>query len=234
MHQDEQNAPPFNHIPTAVVLVMIALAAVELVLQAGARGFVGGPGAIGWRNIAVTEYGVYPQVLTWMFETRQFPLDELLRFVTYPFIHASFGHLIFGFVLILAIGKMIAEAFSQTAFLIIFFASTIAGGLAYAVLIDTRYPLIGAYPPAYGLIGAMTFLLWMKARIEGTNPLRAFSLIGFLLGIQFFFGMTFGGGWDWVADFTGFVVGFLLGFPLAPGGYGRMLAVLERIRSRSD
>jgi len=162
----------------------------------------------------------------------QFPAEHLLRFVSYAFVHGGLGHAAFAIVLTLAIGKMVAEAFSQTAFLVIFFASTVVGALAYGVLANSNQPLIGAYPPAYGLIGGMSFILWVKARVEGTNPWRAFSLIAFLLGIQIFFKLVFGGGDDWVADLAGFVTGFVLSAFLAPGGAGRVIALLERVRRR--
>jgi membrane associated rhomboid family serine protease len=58
---------------------------------------------------------------------------------------------------------------------------------------------------------------------------RAFTLIGFLMGIQLVFGLLFGGGLDWVADLAGFVAGFALSFVVAPGGVSQILA---RMRQR--
>jgi membrane associated rhomboid family serine protease len=75
-------------------------------------------------------------------------------------------------------------------------------------------------------------MLWVLARIKGENQYRAFSLIGFLLGIQLFFKLVFGGGDDWVADIAGFVTGFLLSFVLAPDGSERLIKVVGRIRRR--
>ncbi len=232
MYHDNLNAPPVNPLPPAVVVVTLALAAPELILQAADRGFLGGPAGIGWRLDAITSYGFFDAIFDWMLQTGQFPAEHLLRFVSYAFVHGGLGHAAFAIVLTLAIGKMVAEAFSQTAFLVIFFASTVVGALAYGVLANSNQPLIGAYPPAYGLIGGMSFILWVKARVEGTNPWRAFSLIAFLLGIQIFFKLVFGGGDDWVADLAGFVTGFVLSAFLAPGGAGRVIALLERVRRR--
>ena len=44
-------------------------------------------------------------------------------------------------------------------------------------------PLVGGYPAVYGLLGAFTFLLWARLGEEHANQFRAFTLIGFLLGI---------------------------------------------------
>ena len=41
--------------------------------------------------------------------------------------------------------------------------------------------------------------------------------------------MLFGGGWDWVADVTGFAFGFLVSFVVSPGGFGR---VMDQLRQR--
>jgi len=232
MYEPDQNASPLNHIPTAVVLVMLVLAAVEIVFQAAEHNLVGGPDAVGWRLGAITDYGFFSSLLNWMIDNRSFPLAQLIRFVTYPFVSDSFGNLIFGFVLVLALGKMVAEIFSQGAFLLIFFASTIVGALAYGLLVDTNQPLTGPYPAAYGLIGGFTFILWMRARAEGSNPLRAFSLIGFLLGIQVYFGLVYGGGYGWVAEVAGFVTGFGLSFVVAPDGMDRMKSWLDQVRKR--
>ena len=91
-----------------------------------------------------------------------------------------------------------------------------------------RTQLIGAYPGIYGLIGAFTFLIWTKLALVGANRLRAFSLIGMLLAIQLVFGLLFGGGWDWVAEVTGFATGFLLSFVVSPEGFRRVVAILRQ------
>ncbi len=232
MIEQDHNAAPINPLPPAVILVALALIIPEIILQAGARGLIGGVGAVGWRIDAITSYGFFDTVFNWMLETGRLPPEHLLRFLSYDFVFLGFSHAIFAVVLVLAVGKIVAEAFSQLTFLVIFFASTIIGALAYGVFLKTNVPLVGAYPAAYGLIGAMSFMLWLKARVEGTNPMRAFSLIGFLIGIQIFARLIFGGGNDWVADIAGFLTGFLLSFFLAPGGPERMLAILAQVRRR--
>lgn len=61
------------------------------------------------------------------------------------------------------------------------------------------------------------------------NRARAFTLIGFLLGIQLIFGLLFGARPDWIADVTGAFAGFGICFLVAPGGWRR---ALERLRQR--
>jgi membrane associated rhomboid family serine protease len=111
----------------------------------------------------------------------------------------------------------------------VFWASAIFGALAYVLLLDSPYPLIGGYPGVYGLIGAFTFLLWIDAARRGDNRMRAFGLIGALLAIQLLFGVINGDFGNVTADLSGFVAGFLLSFLVSPGGWRR---ALDRLRQR--
>lgn len=225
-HADES---PFNSLPPVVVLLAMVIAAVEIVLQAGESGFVGGPAAVGWRLVAIEDYAFLPGVWDYMLDAGVFPLEQLQRFVTYLFLHGSFTHAAFAVVIVLALGKAVGEVFSVAAFLGVFFLSAIFGALVYGTLVSVNAPLYGAFPGAYGLIGAFTFLLWTRLTAVGENSMRAFTLIGVLLLFQLIFGVLFGAGYDWIADVAGFVAGFLLSFVLSPGGWAR---VLEKLRQR--
>ncbi|MCA8869762.1 MAG: rhomboid family intramembrane serine protease [Rhodobacteraceae bacterium] len=232
MYDSNHNASPFNAIPPVVVAVALAIIGVELLMQAAEAGFIGGPQGIAWRLEAITVYGVFDSVFNWMIETWRVPPEHLLRFVSYSFLHAGFTHAAFAVVMLLAIGKMVAEAFSSLAFLAIYFLSTIVGALAYVLLLNSSQPLIGAFPAVYGMIGALSYMLWIRARFEGSNQLRAFSLILALMGIQLFFKLVFGGADDWVADIAGFLTGFGLSFFLAPQGGARIVNIVNRLRRR--
>jgi membrane associated rhomboid family serine protease len=228
--QTDHNAAPFNPLPMIVWVLALPIIAMELVLAAAGAGLVGGAGGIGWRLQAVERFGMFPELLRYQVETGGQPYEELLRLVAYPLVHASFTHALFAVVILLALGKMVGEIFRWWGVLVVFFGASIAGALAYGLLIpDLRTPLLGAYPAVYGLIGAFTFLLWTNLARKGANKYRAFSLIGALLFFQLVFGVLFGGTWDWVADVTGFATGFLLSFVVSPGGWAR---VVEMIRQR--
>ncbi|MGI9368432.1 MAG: rhomboid family intramembrane serine protease [Ruegeria sp.] len=220
--------PPVNPLPPVVVALVLFTMGIELTFTLGARGLVGGPSALGWRLSAIEAYGFYPSILDWMIDTGRWSFDNVIRFVTYPFVSTSFTHTIFVCVFVLAMGKMVAEVFGGFPMLIIFVLSGIGGALAYAILLDPRYPLIGGFPPVYGLIGAFTWLLWRKLSLVGENQSRAFNLIAMLMGIQLLFGLLFGGTLDWVADLGGFATGFSLSFILAPGSWARIVGRIRR------
>jgi rhomboid protease GluP len=226
---EDHNVSPFNALPPVVVALAVVIAGLELMFQLATAGFLGGQGGVGWRLAAMQDYAVLDEVMDWMLANGRFPPDQLLRFLTYPLIHGGFVHAAFVVVFILAIGKMVAEVFSPLAFVAIFWVSAIVGALAYVLLLDSPFPLVGGYPGVYGLIGAFTFLMWVDAGRRGENQMRAFGLIGALLAIQIIFGVIQGDFGNVVADLAGFVAGFLLSFIVSPGGWQR---AVNRLRQR--
>lgn len=222
------NETPVNPLPPVLVALFLIIAGIELIFAMGARGLIGGPGAVGWRVNAIQQYAFSGEIFAWMAETGRWPVEHLMRFVSYPFVHATFTHTLFAVVILLAIGKVVAEALGGVGMLAVFVLSGIAGALGFALLLDDPAPLVGAYPPVYGLIGGFTYLLWVRLGAFGEKQYRAFSLIGVLLLIQLIFGVFFGGGNDWVADLCGFGFGFALTVVLVPGGWQRLLGRIRR------
>ena len=220
---------PINPLPLAVWVLVLPIVAVEIVVQSGATGLVGGPTAIGWRSDAIQRFALSPEMLDQMIATGRWNADYAMRFVAYPFVHLSFVHALFTSVFILALGKMVGEVFHFWSVIAVFFVSAALGATVYSLVPGVRLALVGAYPPAYGLIGAFTFILWARLGAVNANRYRAFTLIGFLLAIQLLFGLLFGGGPDWIADVAAFAAGFGLSFVVAPGGPA---ALLRHLRQR--
>ena len=223
-----EHSHPINPLPPVVVALFLLIAGVEVLFTLGARGIVGGPDAIGWRIAALQKYAFSDEIFSWMLANNIWPVEHVIRTVTYLFVHGSFTHAAFAGVMLLALGKMVGEVFSAVATLSVFVLSGIAGALGYTLFINGGPPLLGAFPGVYGLIGAFTFLLWTRLGQMGANQARAFSMIGFLLGIQLLFGLLFGGNKDWIADVSGFVAGFLLSFVLVPGGWQHLVNKLRK------
>lgn len=222
------NEAPINPLPPVVWALVVPMAMAELMFNMGARGLIGGAGAVGWRLAAIQDFAFSAEALRWMVETGRYPVELLWRFVTYPFVHAHLSQAVFAIVFILALGKMVGEIFRAWAVLAVFFGSSIFGAIMYTVVASNPIPLVGAFPGAYGLIGAYSFLLWVTLGARGLNQAGAFTLIGFLMGLQLLFGALFGGSPDWVADLFGFVAGFALSFVVSPGGWSRLMAKMRR------
>lgn len=224
----DHNAHPLQPIPGVVWLLALPIALVEIGLSLGGYGLIGGPEAVGWRLQALQNFAFSAPVFQWMVANSYYPPMQLIRFVSYMFIHFNATHAIFVVVFILALGKYVSEVFRPWAVVVIFFVSGIFGALCYGTLARTGMPLVGGYPPVYGLIGAFSFILWTRLGEKGENRMGAFSLIGFFLGFQLIFALVFGGSQEWIADLGGFIAGFAISFLVCPGGVTRAIGAFRR------
>jgi membrane associated rhomboid family serine protease len=226
---DPNLEPPVNPLPPTVILVFLAIAGVEAGLSLAEAGMIGGPGAIGWRLGLVRDYGFSDQIFDWMVANGRWPLSEALRVVTYPFVHLGFTHALFAMVLLLALGKLVAETMGQFVFLALFIGCGVGGAVIYSVMLNDPVWMVGAYPSVYGLIGGYSFVMWRQLAGTGAQQYRAFTLIAFLMGIQLIWGVFFNVGTQWVAELAGFFIGFGLCFLLAPGEWAK---IRDQIRRR--
>lgn len=226
-HRPPETISPVNPLPPVVVALFLMIIGIEAVLSLAGRGLLGGPGGVGWRLEAIQSYAFSGLIFDWMWDNGVWPAEHLIRFVSYLFVHASFTHALFVCVMLLALGKMVGEVFSGFATLSVFVVSGAVGALAYAVFLDDQMPLVGGFPGVYGLIGAFTYLLWLRLGQMGAQQVRAFSLIGVLMGIQLIFGLLFGAQNDWLADVFGFATGFVMSFVVSPGGFARLRQMMR-------
>ena len=230
MFSENMNASPVNPIPPVIIVVACLVIAPELVLQAAEHGWVGGPAAIGWRNTLIERYGFFDQLFEHMRQTRQAPPTDLLRLVSYAFVHFSMMHALFATIMILALGKRVAEEFSTVSVLVILFLASVVGPIVYGLIFTFSYPLVGAFPAVYGLLGAYTWILWLALDGKGHARWSAFRLIGFLMVLQLVYLLIAGGTNDWLANLAGFVLGFGMSFVLAPDARPRLQKWLAAIR----
>ncbi|WP_342076622.1 rhomboid family intramembrane serine protease [Yoonia sp. SS1-5] len=221
---------PVNTLPPVVIALTLLIVGIEIALQLGNQGMIGGPRAVGWRLEWVEQYGFSARVFEVIVTQGDYSLHLLRRFVTYPFINGDLTQVAFCAALTLALGKFTAEYYGQIKVLVIYLVAAIAGAVAFGLLVRDPYPLFGGFPPVYGLIGAYTYALWLRLGTAGQNQLLAFRLIGVLLLIQLIFGLLFGSSPIWIAELAGFFGGFAVSLILAPGGW---TAFLDRMRQRS-
>ncbi len=220
----------FNPLPPLIVVAALALVAVEAVFVLAQLGFVGGPGAIGWRMQASMDWGFSAPLLDRMIARREFPPGDLARFLSYGLIHASLVHTLFAVVLLLALGKAVSASLSGAAMAATMLAGLVAGALGYWAVLEGRHLLVGAYPAIYALLGAFTWSLWRKA--SGRGRILAFRLVGVLIALQVAFRLVEDTGDIWVAEAAAFAAGFGLAFVVAPGGGRRLRRVRARLRAR--
>jgi membrane associated rhomboid family serine protease len=221
------NQPLIHPVPRVVIGLGAMIVLIEALFWLTSTGIIFPPEAAGWRIGAIQSFAVYDQLFDFAVERREASWDQIKRFVFYPFLHRSWIDAAFGAVIVLAIGNYVGRVLSPIATLVVFFGSSILGALTFCLIVNDPFPLFGAYPAGYGLIGAYTWVLWQRLGAMGDNQLNAFRLIGFLLGIQLVFGILFGTSMSWIAELAAFVVGFALTPMLVPGGWARMLSRLR-------
>ena len=221
------NEAPVNPLPPVVIALFLVLLAVEALFSLAEAGMIGGPEAIGWRSDYLMRFGFSGKAFDWMIENNLYPGEHIVRSLSYSFLHGSFYHALFAMVFLLAMGKVVTESLGPITFLVVFFVSAAVGSVMFGLLSDDPW-LVGAYPAVYGLIGAFTYLLWLRLGMEGAPQMRAFGLIGMLMMIQLVFSLLFGTGQDWIADLSGFVTGFLLTATLIPGGWARLVGYFRQ------
>jgi membrane associated rhomboid family serine protease len=232
MFNPNSDEAPINPLPKAVILLLCIVGGVELVLQLGERGLIGGPMAIGWRLEWARAFGFSDTVFDWMRTNQSLRIADLARLFTYSFIHGSLTHILFILVFILAIGKFVAEICGDIALLVIFMASAVIGALGYGLILDEGQLLIGGYPAVYGLLGAFTWVQFEIRREKGESGARAFQLIGAFMIIQLVYKFMYSGGNDWLAELFGFLTGFGLAIVFVPGGWFRVVQQFSRLRRR--
>ena len=225
---DHQNTPIVNPMPKSIFGLFMVIAAVEITFVLAQAQFIGGTTGIGWRSFAVSEYGLTSSLFPWMVENRYFPVEHLIRFLTYPFVHSGTMATAIACALFLGIGRMVGHVFSWWSVLVIFFGSAIFGGIAYSLFGPEGMWLFGSFPAVYGMIGAYTFMMWVTLRAEDGQSRQAFYLIAMLMGIQLVFEFLFSGQSEWIADLSGFLFGFFVCFLIAPGGFQRVVALVRR------
>lgn len=233
MHGTQHHAP-FNPLPWIVWALALPLIAMEIVFAIGAGGLAGGADGSGWRALAVQQFAFSPAFAEGAWAEGGWLPWQPWRLVTYTVVHGSMTNALFAVVLLLAIGKAVAEVMRWWAVLAIWLAAAVAGALALALAERVWFApappmaLIGAFPAVYGLFGAFTYLVWLRLSGAGGSRARAFSLVGFLLGADVLLSLLFGAGHGWIADLGGCAAGFLLSFVVSPGGPARLRASLRR------
>lgn len=217
--------PAVNQLPVSVILLFLPIVLVEAYFAGAQAGLWGG---LNTRLLALQQFIVIPEIVDLSIQAGRWSWDWMLTFVTYPFFSASILQATFGAVFVLAIGKFVGEAMGDFAVFTIFFAATIVGATAYVLFTSADYPLFGAFPAAYGLIGGFTYVQFALAGNVKEQQIKAFQLIGVLMLINLAFSLVTGGPPTWVAELVGAITGFLTAAALRPGGLPQLLETLRR------
>lgn len=149
------------------------------------------------------------QQLTLVFEPYR-----LYTAITYIFVHGDLFHILFNVFIIAYLGSLAHAEMGTRRFLVLFFLTGIAGGVAHQLLnYGVFSPLIGASGAGYGLFGAGAYFLLRHAPYHSLRERRIAILkyCLFILAINFVFAFMVGNV-SWEGHLGGFIAGLIL-FP---------------------
>jgi len=159
----------FEAAPSTYVLIAINVIVFLIEIAQGSGGLFNEQ-----RSQFVFDYGLYgPSVAE----------GEWYRLVTTGFLHANFIHIGFNMLLLFFLGRLLEPALGTPRFLVLYFASLLAGSFGALVLEPNSFG-IGASGAIFGLAGA-TFVI---ARGRGMDALA--GQIGFLIVFNLIFSLS--------------------------------------------
>ncbi|MEY3635967.1 MAG: hypothetical protein RL147_396 [Actinomycetota bacterium] len=126
--------------------------------------------------------------------------NQWYRLLTVALTHGGLLHLGFNMYALLVLGNPIEESFGKNKFLIIFFASLLAGSLTSAYFASIYSASVGASGAVFGLFGAMI--------VVGKRIGADIRSIVVIIGLNFVFGFALGGV-DWRAHLGGLIGGYV-------------------------
>jgi membrane associated rhomboid family serine protease len=109
---------------------------------------------------------------------------EWYRIVTGAFLHAGFIHIAFNMFLLYILGRMLEPAIGTPRFLLLYFASLLAGSFGALALTDPIEITVGASGAVFGILGATVLI----ARGRGFNEIAGQLGILLLINLAFTFG----------------------------------------------
>lgn len=152
--------PGFETTPATYVLIAINVIVFLVEIATGGGGFF----TVGITQF-VAEFALFgPSVAE----------GEWYRLVTSGFLHAGIIHIGFNMFLLLILGRLLEPALGTPRFLVLYFASLLAGSLG-ALVVEPNAVTIGASGAVFGLAGAVFII----ARGRGMDALA--GEIGFLI-----------------------------------------------------
>lgn len=128
--------------------------------------------------------------------------------VTYMFLHAGFGHLLFNMLGLFFFGARLETKLGARRFLRLYFLSGV-GAAAFSLLFSWQAPVVGASGAVYGILAGYA-MFWPRERIYiyGIFPVQARILAGLLVFVSLYSGISgSGSGTAHFAHLGGLLVG---------------------------
>lgn len=205
---EPQLIDPADTHPATVTRVLVAANAIIAILM----GFAGSV----TRDALLFWGGLVPERLTLAVEGQVPALGAAATLVGHMFLHGGALHLVMNMVMLLAIGRILEPVLGSRRFLLLYFVSGIAGGLAeWAWEPMSAVPAVGASGAISGLVAAQAMLF---GRSERSPLVQALGLALAWVVLQVLAGAALaepGMRIAIMAHIGGFIAGLALARPLA-------------------
>jgi membrane associated rhomboid family serine protease len=194
-------------------VVILLCTGIEIVLQLGDLGWVGGPRM---RASAYEYFGFWPGLLeNWIPNYR---FQPQLMFVTYGFFHGGLLHLSLNMITLWSLGVATIHRVGQARFMVILCASLLGGAVGFGLLSETPRPMVGASGALFGLAGALVAWNYLDRFLfdQGLLPVLQTILLLVALNVALWWAMD--GQLAWETHLGGFLSGWMAATLVDPRG----------------
>lgn len=205
---DRPRAGPdaFEPPPRGLVLLAAFIALIEVVLTLADSGVI----SDGTLRARVYLAGAFWTGLLHG-ATPAFEAQPATMFVTHALLHGGLLHMAMNLAILLGLGRFAADRYGAGVVLPVFLAGAVCGGLAFGLMSDGAYPMVGASGAVFAFIGLWVVWDWRRHRAAGVSTRPIWMRVGVLaaLNLVFFFGLE--GMVAWEAHLGGFLAGLIAG-----------------------
>jgi len=198
---------PQTGAPGFLWILVGIMAAIELILSLAPSGIFG-LSSLRWFVFA---YGAFWQPVLAGVVPAAYPGQTVLMFITHAFLHGGMIHLVMNSVILLSLGKFIADHVGPARTLLVLFLAAVGGAACFGLIASTPAPMIGASGAVFGLIGLWQVMDYRARRRAGVpiQPLLM-AILGLVAANVIFF-VILSGGLAWQAHLGGWIAGWLSG-----------------------
>jgi rhomboid protease GluP len=199
---------PNKRRPWGVIFLIMLSILPELALQGADWGLWG---SARWRPLTYQNGAFWGGLLRgWR---PNYEVQPYTMFVTYAFLHAGMGHLIFNMITLFSLGYAITLQAGLSHMLLIYGASMLGGAIGFGLLGTVVQPMVGASGAVFGLGGAwVTWHVWAALRSSPTLKTLVYALlwpITFLFVVNLIMFWNSGEQLAWETHLGGFLSGAL-------------------------
>jgi membrane associated rhomboid family serine protease len=204
--------PPNPPLPRPLVALVLLMAGIELVLTLADRGILADP---------TLRARVYAAGAFWagLLDGGRplFPLQPYTMFVTHALLHGGLLHLALNMAVLLGLGRFAADRYGPGVILPVFLVTAVAGGLAFGLISEGAYPMVGASGAVFGFLGVWIASDWVRLRTLGLSVQPVVRRVAGLAVANVLLTVLLAGMLAWEAHLGGFLAGLVAGVWLERG-----------------